>query len=432
MKIPQPSLIDTLPLNSSEYGTKTFSWTQTDSFALIPVVLDTAFSSPSLTYALSAFDTEAVPIQFTNAIHGSNAGGMLLMDNSDSVRSGETRMVALGSWHTAKPAQERFASAGDSIYKHHDWNGSVITLLNSFRADSALSLVANFTRIVPESINVAVAHFPQITGGIIQFRDPWYVHSDGTQPDSFFTYSTPYVPTGAYNQAKGSVFLNQQVQSGAYYSIRAESTQILGGYACTFDHWETKNVALFSNNDIPGINQQAVVFTGDHALLSAVYARGDEAQFIHINSLWNLVSVPAKPSDNSVLHLFPDAQSAAYYYDAAIPKYKTADTLAHGIGYWIKYRRDTVLPIIGVRLYVDTINVTAGWNLMGSLSDTISLSCIVPLRTSIQSSYFGYHNGYVSSESILPGKAYWVKVSSDGQLILKNCSAAKSKNGNLK
>ena len=427
MHIPQPSLIDSLSLTSTSYGAKTFSWGQTDSFAVIPIVLDTAANSSSLTFALSAFDTDAVPVQFTNAIHGANAGGMILMDNTDSVHYGETRMVALGSQHTAKPAQERFTPLGDSIYKHHDWNGSVITLLDSFRVDSALSLTANFRGIVPAQIHVLVAHFPSMTGGVIQFRDPWYLHSDGTQPDSFFSYTDSYVPTGAYNQTKGGVFLNQSVQSNNYYSIRAESTQILGGYACTFDHWDTTNVTLFPISNSAGGNQQAVVFNADHALLSAIYLLGKEAQFIHLDALWNLVSVPAESSDNSVRNLFPGSKSAAYYFDAASQGYKPEDTLKHGIGYWIKYSRDTILPITGTKLLIDTINVTAGWNIIGSLSDTISVSCVDPLGTTIQSQFFGYKEGYIASDMIIPGRGYWVKVSNDGQLVLKSCASGFTK-----
>ncbi len=422
LRIPQPSFIDTLSLDSLAYGAKTFYWSQADSFTVIPLVLDTTVNSPSLGFSLSAFDTNAVSIQFTNIIHGSNAGGSILLDQADTVRSGDTRILALGSLHTSKPLRERFTLAGDSTYKHHDWNGAVISLTDSFKVDSTFSSIANFTSIVPVTMNVSVEHFPSMTGGAIQFSDPWYIQSAGTQTDTFITYSTPFVPTGAYNQSSGGIFLNQSVQSGRYYSIRAESTQILGGYDCTFDHWDTLGVTLSSIGDVPGINQQAVVFTSAYASLTAVYVRGKEVQFISIDSSWNLISLPAILSDSLSHTLFPGAQSPAYYFDAVNHVYTAEVILTHGKGYWIKYREDTILPITGDKLYADTIDVVRGWNLIGSLSNSIEIQNIQTEPAGILDNHiYGYNkNGYFSVDAIEPGKGYWIKVHQSGKIILND------------
>jgi len=93
------------------------------------------------------------------------------------------------------------------------------------------------------------------------------------------------------------------------------------------------------------------------------------------------------------------------------------------MGYWLKFDTAQIVSIPGIVIDKDTVTVNAGWNMIGSISDTISITCIVPLGTTVQSSYFGYTNGYVASDIILPGKAYWVKVSTAGQLVLKSCGA---------
>ncbi|HEY6191641.1 MAG TPA: hypothetical protein VI215_04855, partial [Bacteroidota bacterium] len=42
----------------------------------------------------------------------------------------------------------------------------------------------------------------------------------------------------------------------------------------------------------------------------------------------------------------------------------------------------------------------------------------------IASRFFGYHSGYFSADSLLPGQGYWVKVNESGQLFLSGTKAA--------
>ncbi len=133
---------------------------------------------------------------------------------------------------------------------------------------------------------------------------------------------------------------------------------------------------------------------------------------------WNMVSLPLGVLDNRKIIVFPQAQSSAFAFEGG---YQSKTNLLNGVGYWLKFDSAQSINLIGGVIAQDTISVHAGWNMIGSISDTISTSCFVPVGTEIQSSYFGYLNGYVSSDVILPGKAYWVKVSTDGVLIMKGC-----------
>ncbi|TLY29297.1 MAG: T9SS type A sorting domain-containing protein [Ignavibacteria bacterium] len=68
----------------------------------------------------------------------------------------------------------------------------------------------------------------------------------------------------------------------------------------------------------------------------------------------------------------------------------------------------------------DTINVSAGWNMIGSISDSILVSQIASIPGGlVTSQFFGYSGTYVVSSTVVPGSAYWVKVNQDGKLLLQ-------------
>ncbi|MBI3194442.1 MAG: T9SS type A sorting domain-containing protein, partial [Ignavibacteriae bacterium] len=85
----------------------------------------------------------------------------------------------------------------------------------------------------------------------------------------------------------------------------------------------------------------------------------------------------------------------------------------------LKFPVTEIFSFDGYLLLKDTIDVTSGWNIVGSLSYPVDVSTITSNPPGLVTSEFvGFENGYVSSDSIQPGKAYWVKVSGNGQLIL--------------
>jgi hypothetical protein len=64
----------------------------------------------------------------------------------------------------------------------------------------------------------------------IRFNDPWYLKDQyGNQSgmNDFIPFTSPYFPTGAYNQSSGGVFLNQdfRVPNQPYYSVKADYLQ---------------------------------------------------------------------------------------------------------------------------------------------------------------------------------------------------------------
>lgn len=134
---------------------------------------------------------------------------------------------------------------------------------------------------------------------------------------------------------------------------------------------------------------------------------------------WNMVSLPLVVSDAAKTTLFPTATSNAYLYDNG---YLTADTLQYGVGYWLKFDGAQSVPITGVPFSLDTIDVDEGWNMIGTVSDTVVIATgIEEIPPGIVASqYYGYVVGYVSETFLRPAKGYWVKTTTAGQLVLNS------------
>ncbi len=142
---------------------------------------------------------------------------------------------------------------------------------------------------------------------------------------------------------------------------------------------------------------------------------------ISFSAGWNLVSLPVKGFDGRTIVQFPTAVSAAFCYCGG---YMRDDTLRWGMGYWLKFDSAQTICLYDTVVTTDTINVVAGWNLIGSISFPVSVNSIVEVPPAITlPQFFGYNQGYFIATIIEPGHGYWVKVSQNGQLILHSQGA---------
>ncbi|MBI5021694.1 MAG: putative Ig domain-containing protein [Ignavibacteriales bacterium] len=144
--------------------------------------------------------------------------------------------------------------------------------------------------------------------------------------------------------------------------------------------------------------------------------RAEEIVEIPLSAKWNLVSNPVGVINDSVSFLFPGTISGASEY--TISGYQISARLINGTGYWMKFASPETVLVEGSPRYEDTIDVMDGWNIIGSLTRGISVSSITGVGTSIKSDFFGYGEGYNMTDSIIPGKGYWVKVNPEGKLHL--------------
>jgi hypothetical protein len=139
--------------------------------------------------------------------------------------------------------------------------------------------------------------------------------------------------------------------------------------------------------------------------------------FVQVSAGWNMVSVPLKVQDRFVKNIFPASTSTAFGYQKG---YIRNDTLELATGYWLKFDSSSTIEMNGSRNWKDTAIVTTGWNMIGAIGSAIDSSAIVASPSNaVQSSYFMFDNSaYVPSTTLQPGKAYWVKSSQNGKLIM--------------
>jgi photosystem II stability/assembly factor-like uncharacterized protein len=134
---------------------------------------------------------------------------------------------------------------------------------------------------------------------------------------------------------------------------------------------------------------------------------------------WKMLSIPLEASDPRVWSIFrPSDQTGFSYLPAG---YSPTDSLIPGIGYWIKCTTTIDSSgLIGPQRLLDTVNVSEGWNLIGTLNSPTLPSSIEAIPPEMNlGSFFGYNTAYSVSDMLEPYKAYWVKASQAGRLVMR-------------
>ncbi|HLF13318.1 MAG TPA: T9SS type A sorting domain-containing protein [Bacteroidota bacterium] len=140
------------------------------------------------------------------------------------------------------------------------------------------------------------------------------------------------------------------------------------------------------------------------------------ARSASVLSRWNLVSVPLVVGDYLTSALFPTATTHAFSYQGV---YVQRDTLYNAGGFWAKFDSDQEILFQGELLLTDTVIVSPGWNLIGSISDPVAVSAIISVPGGMSTSrFYSYVTSYLETDTIEPGRGYWVKVDMAGSLIL--------------
>ncbi|MDP2208032.1 MAG: BACON domain-containing carbohydrate-binding protein [Bacteroidota bacterium] len=141
---------------------------------------------------------------------------------------------------------------------------------------------------------------------------------------------------------------------------------------------------------------------------------------------WNLLSLPLDVENGFYQTNFQNTVSRPFAY---VGGYKNEDTLVNGFGYWLKFGSEQDVTIKGSNIAFFTIPVQQRWNIIGSISYPVPVSLISSEPPGlITSMFFGYDgNNYQHTDTIEPGKGYWVKVNQAGSLILSSTYAGLAK-----
>ena len=207
--------------------------------------------------------------------------------------------------------------------------------------------------------------------------------------------------------------------------------------AATLSLWSSSDGSTFWSS-IPATNtpaQHRLSAAGVNSLqfyLTAADANnilGSGAFAYHLNTNWNMVSLPLTVPDYRKSTLFPTATSHAFTYQGS---YLIKDTMKNALGYWLKFPAAETVFVSGASRTLDTVPVIEGWNMIGSISNPVYRSSITQMPGGIvHSNFFGYNGAsYVIIDTVVPGKGYWVKTTGtggNGKLVLSSGAAAQPK-----
>jgi hypothetical protein len=144
---------------------------------------------------------------------------------------------------------------------------------------------------------------------------------------------------------------------------------------------------------------------------------------------WNLVSVGRnqQPAVDGYTQsaLFPGSMGTPFAYQGRyVP---VLSGFNPDVGYWLKFPAATTIRQLGVKRTHDYVPVNAGWNIIGTIADTVAVSSVTPQTPgNTLSHFFEYSTGYAMPGFLKPAKGYWVKSAMRDSLLIASTPMAKS------
>ncbi len=206
------------------------------------------------------------------------------------------------------------------------------------------------------------------------------------------------------------------------FTLESESDGTLTGYIS-----KSSTVVIytgFGNNLVTGENISGYtnlssglleIEFSDESYFSIEAAGGGGSLSVTYPAGWNIISVPLESVDMSAVNIFPEASSDIYRYSNG---YFPSDSLEGGAGYWVKFS-EAVQKNYSGGTFSGNISISEGWNLVGPFDYVVETAAVTTSPGDILlTPFFSYENGYGNTAELNPGKAYWVKSSEEGELIL--------------
>jgi hypothetical protein len=214
----------------------------------------------------------------------------------------------------------------------------------------------------------------------------------------------------AYSWDGGLTFTNVLLTTAQSPKNQPNGNVRFGDYI-GIDSWGGHTVPVWTDERAGGFDQD--IYTAVLDTLPLVQFSGLRYD---LRTGWNMVSVPVEPSNDSTTAVFPDALTGAQAWSGS---YSPRDTVASGIGYWIKYSAQETVNLFGDSVVTDTVAISEGWNMIGPPINQVTVSSIVSDPPAIVTGpFYAYSGTYEKADVLLPGRAYWVKADQAGSLIM--------------
>jgi hypothetical protein len=140
---------------------------------------------------------------------------------------------------------------------------------------------------------------------------------------------------------------------------------------------------------------------------------------------WNLVGLPLEVEDASYGFLFPESiEGTLYSFDDG---YISGSDLAPGEGYWLRFANAGSTAIDGTPINELTLSLNEDWNLVSGLSGDVSIYSVSdPDSVLVPGTLYGFNEGYVETDIIVPGYGYWLRAFQAGDITLTSGALAKT------
>jgi len=134
-----------------------------------------------------------------------------------------------------------------------------------------------------------------------------------------------------------------------------------------------------------------------------------------------MVSVPVTPQDTSTASVFAGAE-VVYTWNPTTKSYYSPTEVEPNKGYFVAVLSETVISVWGVPVYNWTTDITAGWNMIGSVFDNVSFTDPQD-NPDGRVEAFGYWwnpvtKSYVFTTTIETEKGYWIAATQNCTLTL--------------
>tara|TARA_Y100001934_G_scaffold280852_1_gene388719 strand:- start:126 stop:2120 length:1995 start_codon:yes stop_codon:yes gene_type:complete len=144
---------------------------------------------------------------------------------------------------------------------------------------------------------------------------------------------------------------------------------------------------------------------------------GDITVDIDHMSDWNLVGLPVSLSDTDQTLVYPNAIEGTLF--SFSDSYELQENLVEGLGYWLRFPSSGLTTLTGDPITSLDLSLQSDWNLISGLSSSIEISGIFdPEGIIIPGTIFGFGESYELSDIIEPGKAYWLRAVTSGEVYL--------------
>jgi photosystem II stability/assembly factor-like uncharacterized protein len=155
------------------------------------------------------------------------------------------------------------------------------------------------------------------------------------------------------------------------------------------------------------------------------------SRLVTVRAGWNLVSLPLRLTSCMCDSVFPTSISGAFVFNPQ-GGYCSTDPLVNGVGFWIKFPADSSILLTGEPVTCDTIELSTGWNLVGSISEWVWTPNITqdPPGILYDNEFYQYNGTYSSTNNLFPGYGYWVRAREPGRLILSSVVARQARPSN--